>query len=104
MKPIQITDLSEEQLNELAELYRTTHDVRLRTRAQMVLLAEEQSFTVAAIATIVRESEGTVRCWLKRYQAEGIEGLRASGGWRRSCEGEQGIPRTVAARGAAETS
>jgi transposase len=77
MKPIQITDLSEEQLNELAELYRTTHDVRLRTRAQMVLLAEEQSFTVAAIATIVRESEGTVRCWLKRYQAEGIDGLRS---------------------------
>jgi transposase len=77
MKPIQIVDLSEEQLNELAELYRTTRDVRLRTRAQMVLLAAEQHVTIAAIATIVRESEGTVRCWLKRYQAEGIEGLRS---------------------------
>lgn len=77
MKPIQITDLSEEQLNELAELYRTTRDVRLRTRAQMVLLAAEPSLTAAAIASIVRESEGTVRCWLKRYLAEGIEGLRS---------------------------
>lgn len=77
MNPIQIIDLSEEQLKELAELYRTTRDVRLRTRAQMVLLAAEQSFPVAAIATIVRESEGTVRCWLKRYLAEGIEGLRS---------------------------
>lgn len=69
MKPIQIRNLSEEQLKELAELYRTTHDVRLRTRAQMVLLAAEQHFPVAEIVAIVRESEGTVRCWLKRYLA-----------------------------------
>ncbi len=62
MKPIQIRNLSEEQLKELAELYRTTHDVRLRTRAQMGLLAAEQHFSVAEIVTIVRESEGTVRC------------------------------------------
>lgn len=77
MKPIQIRNLSEEQLQELADLYRTTRDVRLRTRAQMVLLAAERDFTVAEIALIVRESEGTVRCWLKRYQAEGTEGLRS---------------------------
>jgi transposase len=57
-------------------LYRTTHDVRLRTRAQMVLLAEEHHLSVGAIAAMVRESEGTVRCWLKGSVAEGIEGLR----------------------------
>ena len=68
---------SEEQIKALAELYRTTHDVRLRTRAQMVLLVEEQHLSVGAIAAIVRESEGTVRCWLKRYVAEGIAGLRS---------------------------
>jgi transposase len=49
--------------------------VRLRTRAHMVLLAAEHHRTAAVIAVIVRESEGTVRCWLKRYLAEGIAGL-----------------------------
>lgn len=31
--------------------------------------------TAGAIAAIVRESEGTVRCWLKRYLVEGTNGL-----------------------------
>ena len=75
MRAIQIPEQSEEHIKALAELYRTTHNVRLRTRAQMVLLAVEQHLTAASIATIVRESEGTVRCWLKRYLAEGIAGL-----------------------------
>src|SRR5579859_1556297 len=76
MKPIEIAELTAEQLAELADVYRTTRDVRLRTRAQMVLLAAEQHLTAAAIALIVRESEETVRRWLKRYQAEGVNGLR----------------------------
>jgi transposase len=42
----------------------------------MVLLATEQQLGVREIATIVRECEGTVRCWLKRYRAHGIEGLQ----------------------------
>ena len=75
MRAIQIPEQSEGQIKALAELYRTTHNVRLRTRAQMVLLAVEQHLTAAANAAIVRESEGTVRCWLKRYLAEGIAGL-----------------------------
>ncbi|HEY1352164.1 MAG TPA: helix-turn-helix domain-containing protein [Ktedonobacteraceae bacterium] len=77
MNPIQITDVSEEQRDALEDLYRKTHDVRLRTRAQMVLLSAEQHMTAAEIAVIVRESQGTVRCWLKRYLAEGIEGLHS---------------------------
>src|SRR5581483_10122928 len=77
MKAIQINDLSQEQHEELAELYRSTREVRLRTRAQMVLLAAEQHLTAAERAAIVRESQGTVRCWLKRYLAEGIEGLHS---------------------------
>lgn len=76
MKPIQFPAQSEEQLQALDELYRTTRNVRLRTRAQMIRLSAEQHLTVAAIAAIVRESEGTVRCWLKRYLAEGIAGLQ----------------------------
>ena len=76
MKPIRVPTLNLEQLDALEELYRTTRDARLRTRAQMVLLAAERRMTAAEIAEIVRGSEETVRRWLKRYLAEGIEGLR----------------------------
>ena len=76
MKPIRIPALSPEQLDALEKLYRTTREARLRTRAQMVLLAAERHLTAAEIAEIVRASEETVRRWLKRYLAEGVEGLR----------------------------
>ncbi len=76
MKPIRILTLGPEQLAALEGLYRTTRSVRLRTRAQMVLLAAEQHLTAAEITEIVRASEETVRRWLKRYLAEGVEGLR----------------------------
>ena len=75
MKPIRVPDLIPEQLAELEELYHSTRNVRLRTRAQMVLLAAERCLTAAEIAEIVRASEETVRRWLKRYLAEGVEGL-----------------------------
>jgi transposase len=42
----------------------------------MILLAAEQGLKVAQIARIVRESEATVLRWLKRYRAEGLEGLQ----------------------------
>jgi transposase len=76
MKPIQLAPLSPEQINELSQLYRTTRDVRLRTRAQIILLAAEQELSAPAIASVVRESDQTVRNWMKRYEAEGIEGLK----------------------------
>jgi transposase len=77
MKPIRIPALNSEQLGALEKAYRTTRDVRLRTRAQMVLLAAERRLRAAEIAEIVRASEETVRRWLKRYLlAEEVEGLR----------------------------
>ena len=42
----------------------------------MVLLAAEQRLTAVEIAAIVRESEETVRRWLKRYLDMGREGLQ----------------------------
>ncbi len=75
MKPIEVPAPTPEGLAELDALYRTTRDARLRTRAQMVLLAAERRMTAAAIAGIVRSGEGTVRRWLSRYLAEGVEGL-----------------------------
>jgi transposase len=89
MKPIRVPNLLPEQLAELEELYRSTRSVRLRTRAQMVLLAAERRLSAAEIAKIVRASEETVRRWLKRYLAEGIEGL--------SDAPQPGAPRKVTA-------
>jgi transposase len=76
MRPIQLPPQSPEQLEALEELYRTTKDVRLRTRSQMMLLAAEKHWVAHEIAEIVREDEQTVRRWMKRYMAEGIEGLK----------------------------
>ena len=76
MKAIRIAPLDPEQLDALEKLYRTTPNTRLRTRAQMLLLAAERRLRAAEIAEIVRTSEQTVRRWLKRYLAEGVEGLR----------------------------
>jgi transposase len=75
MRPIRVPTLTPEQLVALEEFYRTPK-ARLRTRAQMVLLAAERGLTASEIAEIVRQSEETVRRWLKRYLAEGVEGLR----------------------------
>lgn len=76
MRPIRLPPQSPEQLEALEELYRTTKDVRLRTRSQMMLLAAEKHLVAREIAEIVREDEPTVRRWMKRYMAEGIEGLK----------------------------
>jgi transposase len=75
MRPIRLAALSAEALRERDHLYHTTRDVRVRTRAQMVLLAAEQGLVAAEIAAIVRQDEETVRRWFARYLAEGVEGL-----------------------------
>jgi len=76
MKAIELPPQSAEQLKALDELYQMTKDVRLRSRAQMMLLAAEKGLTAPAIGAIVREDEQTVRRWMKRYMAEGLEGLK----------------------------
>jgi len=76
MKPIQLPPLSTEQSHELNELYRKTRDPRLRTRAQIILLAAEKQLVAQEIGEVVRLSDQAVRKWLKRYRAEGVEGLK----------------------------
>jgi transposase len=76
MRPLQLSSLTPLQSKELDHLYRTTKAPRLRTRAQMVLLSVEPGLKVPQIAAIVRESESTVLRWLKRYLAEGIDGVQ----------------------------
>lgn len=56
--------LTPEQHSELEDVYHSTRDVRVRTRAQMVFLAAEQRLSAVEIAAIVRESEATVRRWV----------------------------------------
>lgn len=75
MKPIQLFPLSAEAIAECDQLYRTAANMQVRTRAQMVLLSGEQGMIAHEISAIVRKGEQTVRRWLKRYIAEGINGL-----------------------------
>lgn len=76
MKAIELPPQTPEQIEALDELYRMTKEVRLRNRAQMILLAAEKGWTASVISEVVRCDENTVRLWLKRYVAEGIEGLK----------------------------
>ncbi len=75
MHPIRIEQLSAEQHAELDHANRTAKDGRLRIRALIVLLAAERGMVAAEIAAVVRMHEHTVRRWLVRYQAEGLNGL-----------------------------
>jgi transposase len=75
MRALHLDKLNVGQLRGLDDLYRTTRDVRVRTRAQMILLLAEQGLTISTVSAIVRESGETVRCWAHRYEAEGIDGL-----------------------------
>src|SRR5258706_12788859 len=76
MRPLPLPVPTAEQLTALENLYRKARNIREHTRAHMVLLAVEQHLTAPAIATIVREDDETVRRWLRRWMAEGIEGLK----------------------------
>jgi len=76
MRAIRLPAQSAEQIEALEQLYRRSKDGRRRQRAHIILLAAEKGLVASQIAEIVRLSEESVRKWLKRYQAEGIEGLK----------------------------
>ena len=75
MRPIEVRPLTTEEVTQLDELYRRTKIVRVRTRAQMILLGTEEKMRAPQIAKIVRQDEQTVRRWIKRFNAEGVTGL-----------------------------
>jgi transposase len=87
MRALEVRELKLGEKEELDAQYRKTKDVRIRTRAQMILLAVEQDLNAAQIGEIVRQNEQTVRRWIKRFNAEGVNGL--------SDAPRPGAPRTV---------
>jgi len=76
MRRLHLSAQNIEQIAGLDNVYRTSKDGRLRQRVQLILLAAEQDMVAAKIGEIVRLNEESVRKWLKRYEAEGLEGLK----------------------------
>ena len=65
-----------EEARTLRELARSrTTEARLRDRARMCWLASEGQ-RVSAIRAELGVADGTVRLWLRRFNALGVEGLR----------------------------
>lgn len=73
--PLRVREIEPDEHVELQQLYDKTREVRLRTRAQIILLSNEQHMTAPEISLIVRLNEQTVRRWIRRFNAEGINGL-----------------------------
>ena len=75
MRALEVRELRQGEKQALEALYRKTKDVRIRTRTQMLLLALEQGLNAAQIGAIVRRHEQSVRRWIIRFNAEGVNGL-----------------------------
>jgi transposase len=98
MGKIKTVELSREQRAALEKGYRTGSSHAFRTRCQMILLKSERR-TAIEIAGLIGCCEVVVNNWLKRYEAEGIEGLRTKPGRGRKpvLDAEKDLPRVKAA-------
>jgi transposase len=68
--------MTAEEARTLRELARSrTTEARLRDRARMCWLASE-GLRVSAIKTELGVADGTVRLWITRFNAHGLDGLR----------------------------
>jgi transposase len=88
MRRIQLTTVEQEQL---ADIFKTTSDRRLRDRCQAVLMASRgrKRQTIAHDLGVHRP---TVRLWLKHYHERGVEGWQIQ--WAPGQPGR--IPETLA--------
>ena len=71
--------LCDEEQKQLEQGYRTNDNHCFRQRCKMVLLKAE-GYTSKEVSTILDTNEISVHNWLKRYGAEGIEGLQTRKG------------------------
>lgn len=76
MKPIRPRAISSAEHKALEHLYETARSPKLRTRVQIILLAIEKAMVAPKIAEITRMNEQSVRRWIKRFNAEGVAGLK----------------------------
>src|ERR1051326_2762711 len=98
MGKIKTVELSGAQRTALERGYRTGSSHAFRLRCQMILLKSERR-TAAEIADLLGCCEVVVNNWLKRYESEGIEGLRTRPGRGRKpvLDAEKDLPRVKAA-------
>lgn len=69
-----VRPLAEQERQELKRLARREVG-RVSERIRMILLSS-RGYTVPQIAAIFECDEATVRCWIERFEAEGIPGVR----------------------------
>ena len=67
-------DLSPEQRHALLDRYRKDPDPEVRFRSHILLLLDD-GHTWATVATLLFCSSRTIDRWVKRFHAEGVEGL-----------------------------
>jgi transposase len=79
MGQIKTVELTGAQRNALEKGYRAGTSHAFRIRCQIILLKSERR-TAAEIADLLGCCEVVVNNWLKRYEAEGIDGLRTKPG------------------------
>jgi transposase len=79
MGKTKIIQLSEERRQELEDGYRNSQSHAFRERCQMILLKSEKR-TSAEIARFLSCHKITVNEWVKRFESEGVEGLRTRPG------------------------
>jgi transposase len=98
MGKIKTVELSRAQRIALEKGYRAGESHAFRLRCQMILLKSEPR-TAIEIADLLGCCEVVVNNWLKRFEAEGIEGLRTKPGRGRKpiLDTEQDLQRVKAA-------
>jgi hypothetical protein len=70
-----VRDMSEEEVKQIRELaHSRTKPAALVTRAQLILMSRE-GMRAPLIAEQMRVCGRTVRRWIERFNAQGIEGL-----------------------------
>jgi len=75
MGKTKVIQLSDAQRQELTDGHRSGKSHAFRERCQMILLKSEKR-TSAEIARFLECHKITVNGWVKRFEAEGIEGLK----------------------------
>jgi len=79
MGKTKVVQLNEEQRAELEKAYKKCKSHAFRTRCRMVLLKSEKR-TSTEVADFLGCCEVVVNNWLRRYEEEGVEGLKTRTG------------------------